>query len=255
MILSLVMVPMAAALVSLSAFVSAFAGGLLALRAVRYVGLVIAFGAGIRIGAAFFDLIPESVIHLGGSIELAMIFTALGFLAFYATEKLTTVHVGHETASELDHDLVEHRHIGLIGAIGMSLHSFLDGVALAAGLTVGGGLGLVIAVVVVVHRFSDGIGIVSFLLAARRPRDEIFRWVTLVALAPVAGVILGLVIPIPDRALGGMLAVFAGFFLYIGAAELLPEAHRSDRSRWVVVATLGGVLAIYVVSRFAGTIG
>ena len=83
------MVPMAAAVVSLSAFVSAFAGGLLALRAVRYVGLVIAFGAGIRIGAAFFDLIPESVIHLGGSVELAMIFTAVGFLAFYAMEKLT----------------------------------------------------------------------------------------------------------------------------------------------------------------------
>ena len=133
------MVPMAAAVVSLSAFVSAFAGGLLALRAVRYVGLVIAFGAGIRIGAAFFDLIPESVIHLGGSVELAMIFTAVGFLAFYATEKLTTVHVGHETASELDHDLVEHRHLGLVGAVGMSLHSFLDGVALAAGLSVGGG--------------------------------------------------------------------------------------------------------------------
>jgi zinc transporter ZupT len=249
------MVPMAAALVSLSAFVSAFAGGLLALRALRYVGLVIAFGAGIRIGAAFFDLIPESVIHLGGSIEVAMIFTAVGFLAFYATEKLTTVHVGHETASELDHDLVEHRHIGLIGAIGMSLHSFLDGVALAAGLTVGGGLGLVIAVVVVVHRFSDGIGIVSFLLAARRPRDEIFRWVTLVALAPVAGVILGLLIPVPDQALGGMLAVFAGFFLYIGAAELLPEAHRSDRSRWVVAATFAGVVAIYALSMFAGAVG
>ena len=249
------MVPMAAALVSLSAFVSAFAGGLLAMRAVRYVGLVIAFGAGIRIGAAFFDLIPESVTHLGGSIELAMIFTALGFLAFYATEKLTTVHVGHETASELDHDLVEHRHIGLVGAIGMSLHSFLDGVALAAGLTVGGGLGLVIAVVVVVHRFSDGIGIVSFLLASHTPPNEIRRWVALVALAPVAGVIVGLLLPVPDSVLGGMLAVFAGFFLYIGAAELLPEAHRSDRSRWVVAATLAGVVAIYALSVFAGAVG
>ena len=52
-----------------------------------------------------------------------------------------------------------------------------------------------------------------------------------------------------------MLAVFAGFFLYVGAAELLPEAHRSDQSRWVVFATLGGVVAIYVFSVFAGTIG
>jgi ZIP family zinc transporter len=242
-------------LVSASAFLSALAGGFIALRAVTHVGLIIATGAGIRIGAAYFDLIPESVEHLGGSLDLAMIFTALGFLAFYAIEKLTALHVGHETATELEHGDSAHRHVGFIGSIGMSLHSFLDGVALAAGLAVGGGLGLVIAFVVVVHRFSDGIGIVSLLLASRTPRNEIYRWVGLVALAPVVGVIVGLMLPVPDQVLGGMLAVFAGFFLYIGAAELLPEAHRSNRSRWVVAATMGGVLAIYAFSVFAGVVG
>jgi ZIP family zinc transporter len=246
--------PLTALLVSTGAFVSALFGGFLAMRAVRQVGLLIAFGAGIRIGAAYFDLMPEAVEHLG-SLDLAMIFTAVGFLAFYAIEKLTALHVGHETATELDHGEAQHRHIGLIGGIGMSLHSFLDGVALAAGLTVGGGLGLVIAVVVVMHRFSDGIGIVSLMLASHMPRDAMFRWVGLVALAPVVGVVVGLLLPVPDEVLGGMLAVFAGFFLYIGAAELLPEAHRSDRSRWVVAATVGGVVAIYLVSFFAGMVG
>ncbi|MDQ4035486.1 MAG: ZIP family metal transporter [Chloroflexota bacterium] len=246
---------LSALLVSASAFISALLGGFVALRAVTQVGLLIAFGAGIRIGAAYFDLIPEGVEHLGGSIDLAMIFTALGFLAFYAIEKLTTLHVGHETATELEHGESSHRHVGFIGSIGMSLHSFLDGVALAAGLAVGGGVGLVIAFVVVVHRFSDGIGIVSLLLATRTPIGEIYRWVGLVALAPVFGVIVGLLLPVPDEVLGGMLAVFAGFFLYIGAAELLPEAHRSDRSRWVVGATLAGVGAIYVFSVFAKAVG
>jgi ZIP family zinc transporter len=244
-----------AVLVSLSAFASAVAGGFLALRAVTHVGLIIAAGAGIRIGAAYFDLIPESVEHLGGSLDLAMLFTAVGFLAFYAIEKLTELHVGHETAAELDHGEAAHRHIGFIGGVGMSLHSFLDGVALAAGLAVGGGLGLVIAAVVVMHRFSDGIGIVSLLLASRTPRAEMYRWVGLVAVAPVAGMIVGLLLPIPEGMLGAMLAVFAGFFLYIGAAELLPEAHRNDRSRWVVVATFIGVIAIYAFSVFAGAVG
>jgi zinc transporter, ZIP family len=247
--------PLTAFLVSLTAFASAFFGGFLAMRAVRHVGLIIAAGAGIRIGAAYFDLIPESVEHLGGSLDLAMIFTAVGFLAFYAIEKMTTLHVGHETATELEHGDSTHRHIGFIGSLGMSLHSFLDGVALAAGLAIGGGLGLVIAAVVVMHRFSDGIGIVSMQLAAQTPRTEIYRWVALVSLAPVIGVIVGMIIPIPDMVLGGMLAVFAGFFLYIGAAELLPEAHRSDRSRWVVVATVAGVLAIYAFSIFANAVG
>ena len=247
-------VPLTAILVSAGAFLSALGGGLLALRAARQVGLIIAVGAGIRIGAAFFDLIPEAVHHLGDSLDAAMLSTAVGFLAFYSIEKLTALHVGHETATELEHGESAHRHVGLIGASGMSLHSFLDGVALAAGLTVGGGLGLVIAAVVIIHRFSDGVGIVSLLLASRFPRAQALRWVLYVAIAPVIGVIAGLIVPLPEQALGVMLGVFAGFFLYIGAAELLPEAHRSDRSRLVVLATLAGVLAIYAFSLWAGEI-
>jgi ZIP family zinc transporter len=246
--------PVAAFLVSAAAFISAFLGGFLALRAVSHVGMIIAIGAGIRIGAAFFDLIPESVDLVGGDLNLVMLATAFGFLAFYAVEKLTAVHVGHEAAAELDHGDAAHRHVGVIGASGMSIHSFLDGVALATGLVVGGGLGLVIAVVVVVHRFSDGISVVSLLMASRTPRAEAYRWVAIVAIAPVLGVLLGLIVAIPDEALGIMLAVFAGFFLYVGAAELLPEAHRSDRSRWVVLGTLGGVVAIYLFSVWAGAI-
>lgn len=245
---------MTAVVVSLAAFVSAMAGGWLALRAVRYVGMIIAVGAGIRIGAAFFDLIPEAVEHLG-SMDAAMLWTAIGFLAFYAVDKVTNLHVGHETAAELDHDTSAHQHIGVVGAAGMAIHSFLDGVALAAGLAVGGGIGTIIAAVVVIHRFSDGIGVVSFLAAAGAPRTTTFRWVALVAVAPVLGVLLASVVTVPDGALGAILGFFAGFFLYVGAAELLPEAHRRDRSRLIVLATLGGATAIYLFSLWVGAIG
>lgn len=247
--------PMIAILVSAAAFVSAFLGGFIAVRAASHVGMIIAIGAGIRIGAAFFDLIPEAAGLLDGSLDQVMLATAFGFLAFYVIEKMTTVHVGHEAAAELDHGQAAHRHVGVIGASGMSIHSFLDGVALATGLAVGGGLGLVIAAVVVVHRFSDGISVVSMLAASQASRRETNRWVAIVAIAPVLGVALGLFMTVPDQVLGVMLAVFAGFFLYVGAAELLPEAHRSDRSRWVVLGTLGGVVAIYAFSVIAGAIG
>ena len=240
--------------VSFAAFLSAFAGGWLALRAVRYVGMIIAVGAGIRIGAAFFDLIPEAIEHLG-SLESAMLWTASGFLAFYAIEQVTTLHVGHETAVELDHDSATHQHLGVVGATGMGIHSFLDGIALAAGLAVGGGVGVVIAAVVVLHRFSDGIGVVSFLLASRTPSSTAWRWLTLVALAPVAGVLVGTILQVPDDWLGAILGFFAGFFLYVGAAELLPEAHRRDHSRWVALATIAGALGIYLFSVAVGAIG
>ena len=108
---------------------------------------------------------------------------------------------------------------------------------------------------VIVHRFSDGIGVVSFLLASRAPQAVAFRWVTLVAAAPIAGVALGAILSVPETVLGALLAFFAGFFLYVGAAELLPEAHRRDNSRWLVFGTLGGALGIYLFSRAVGAIG
>ena len=240
--------------VSFAAFASAFAGGWLALRAVRYVGMVIAVGAGIRIGAAFFDLIPESIEHLG-SLELAMVWTATGFLAFYAIEQVTTLHVGHETAVELDHGSATHEHLGIVGATGMGIHSFLDGVALAAGLAVGGGLGIVIAVVVVVHRFSDGIGVITFLLVSGAASATAYRWLAVVAIAPVLGVLVGSILTVPDEVLGAILGFFAGFFLYVGATELLPEAHRRDRSRVVALATILGTVGIYVFSVAVGATG
>ena len=246
--------PLAALAVSFGAFASAMLGGWLALRAVRYVGIIIAVGAGIRIGAAFFDLIPEAVEHLG-SIEPAMVFLAVGFLSFYVVDKVTSLHVGHETAEELDHHADTHQHIGIVGATGMAIHSFLDGVALAAALAVGGGLGVIIAAVVIVHRFSDGIGVVSFLMVSRVTPEVTFRWVLLVGLAPVFGVVLGSIITVPDVALGGILAFFAGFFLYVGAAELLPEAHRRGGSWPVIAATLGGAIAIYLFSMAVAASG
>ena len=175
-----------------AAFLSAFLGGLVALRAVSHVGIIIAIGAGIRIGAAFFDLIPEAVELLGGSLDQVDARDGDRLPGVLRDREADAVHVGHEAAAELDHGEAAHRHVGVIGASGMSIHSFLDGVALAAGLVVGGGLGIVIAVVVVIHRFSDGISVVSLLLASRTPSREAYRWVAIVAIAPVLGVLLGL---------------------------------------------------------------
>ena len=139
---------------------------------------------------------------------------------------------------------------------GMGIHSFLDGVALAAGLAVGGGTA---------HRHRgrrdhpplqrrDRRG----QLPARQPRAIAGR-------VPLADPRRGRA----DRrraararhpgagrsARAPCSRFFAGFFLYVGAAELLPEAHRRDRSRWIVMATVGGAIAIYVFSVAVGAIG
>ena len=231
-------------LVALVTFGATMAGGIVALRTTTHLGVVIALGAGVRIGAAFFDLAPESARALG-SIDDAMLWAGLGFLAFYILERLTLLHVGHEHGQVLD----KHEHVGILGAGGMSVHSFLDGIAIGAAFHAGTELGLIVALVVVLHDFSDGIGTVAILMANDATRRTAFRWLLVDAAAPMAGVVVAFALTIEGPALGALLGVFVGFFLYVGGAELLPEAHRKERSSWVMLATIAGAAFIYLATR------
>ena len=225
-------------------FFSTLAGGIVALRSTKQLGLVIALGAGVRIGAAFFDLAPESARTLG-SIDNAMLFAGIGFLAFYLLERITLLHVGHEAG----HPVERHEHVGALGAGGMSVHSFLDGVAVGASFHASVELGIIVAVVVVLHDFSDGIATVSVLLANEASRATAFRWLLIDASAPVIGAIVAFFLTIDDPVLGAILGIFVGFFLYVGAAELLPEAHRKGRGDLVMGGTVVGAAFIFGVTR------
>ncbi len=237
---------MTVVLVAITTFASTMIGGLVALRSTAHLGMIIALGAGVRIGAAFFDLAPESANELG-SIEAAMTFAAIGFVLFYLLERLTLLHVGHEAGIPLE----RHEHVGVLGAGGMSVHSFLDGVAIGAAFHAGTGLGLIVALVVVLHDFSDGIGTVSVLLANDAPRSTAFGWLVVDALAPVVGALATFALTIEGPVLGALLGTFVGFFLYVGAAELLPEAHRKERGGVVMLATVAGMAFMSVITRAA----
>ena len=231
--------------VAVTTFLSTMAGGIVALRATRHIGVIIALGAGVRIGAAFFDLAPEAAKELD-SVESAMVAAAIGFLAFYILERVTLLHVGHEAGMPLD----RHEHVGVLGAGGMSVHSFLDGVAIGAAFHAGLELGLIVAVVVVLHDFSDGIGTVSVLVANGARRSTAFRWLVVDAAAPVVGALTTFfAFTLEGPALGALLGVFVGFFLYVGGAELLPEAHRKEPSALVMFATIAGAVFIYVATK------
>ncbi len=233
-------------LVAATTFASTMIGGLVALRTTAHLGMIIALGAGVRIGAAFFDLAPESASQLG-SVETAMTFAAIGFVLFYLLERLTLWHVGHEAGIPIE----RHEHVGVLGAGGMSVHSFLDGVAIGAAFHAGTQLGLIVALVVILHDFSDGIGTVSVLLANDAPPRTALGWLIVDALAPVVGALATFALTIEREFLGALLGAFVGFFLYVGAAELLPEAHRKERGGFVMAATAIGVIFMSVITRAA----
>jgi len=90
------------------------------------------------------------------------------------------------------------------------------------------------------------------LLANEASRVPALRWLVIDALAPVLGVIVALFLTIEGPVLGAILGLFVGFFLYVGAAELLPEAHRKERGGIVMVGTLAGAAFIYTVTHLIG---
>ncbi|MGH2471365.1 MAG: ZIP family metal transporter, partial [Candidatus Limnocylindria bacterium] len=142
-----------------------------------------------------------------------------------------------------------HEHVGTLGAGGMSVHSFLDGLAVGAAFHAGAELGLIVAVVVVLHDFSDGIGTVSVLLENDASRRTAFRW--LVVDCPRAGdrCPCGLRHQHRGRSARRIARLFMGFFLYVAGAELLPEAHRKESGWMVLAATLVCAAVIYGVTQ------
>jgi ZIP family zinc transporter len=103
---------------------------------------------------------------------------------------------------------------------------------------------------VLVHAFSDGLNTVTTVLRHGHSRRKALAWLAADATAPVAGAGAALLIALPGVVLGGMLAFFAGMFVYLGAGSLLPAAHRTRRDTGLVVAaTLVGFLLLFSLSR------
>ncbi len=108
------------------------------------------------------------------------------------------------------------------------------------------------AIAVLVHDFSDGINTVNLILKNSGSRELAFKWLMADAVAPVLGVVSTLFFSVPESTLGIILAVFSGFFLYIGASDLLPESHHEHPTAWTTFATVLGTAVLYTAIKLAG---
>lgn len=234
------------ALWALAAFAMTLAGGAFAFRYQRYLNAIMAFSAGLLIGIVFLDLVPE-IAHISEENGLAfrtlMLALIGGFVGIFLLEKLTIIH------SEKTHDAPGHHHnVGLAGAIGLSFHSFLDGLAIGVGFQAGKEVGIVVLVAVLAHDFADGLNTVTFMLATRNSRWRTIALLVVDALAPVAGALTANFLRIDPAMLAFQLAFFAGFLLYLGASDLLPHVHERPRFALIFSTVAGLGVAWLVVS-------
>ena len=236
---------------SLAAFFVTLLGGLFALKFKDQLHLFIGFSAGAVIGVAFFDLLPEAL-ELGSgnySISSLTATTALGFVIYMLLDRASLL---HSHPDEVCKNPVHSHARGQIGAGSLSLHSFMDGIAIGLAFQVSAAVGMIVAAAVLVHDFSDGINTVSVILKNGGDKRLAFRWLLADAFAPAAGILSTLFFTLHQENLGLVLALFTGFFLYIGASDLLPESHHAHPTKWTTFMTLSGILIMYVVIRAAG---
>lgn len=232
-------------LLSILTFLSTLGGGLLAIRFKDKLAIILGFSAGAVIGVVFFDLLPEAFSLSEKQYSIATVSTIIvaGFLFYMLLDRLSILHTHqHE-------DSTPHR--GKIGASSLSIHSFLDGVAIGVAFQVSVSVGILIAVAVIAHDFADGVNTVSVILKDGGKNKQAYRWLIIDALAPVAGVISTLFFKIPDASFGLLLAIFSGFFLYIGASDLLPESREKHPGFLVTIMTILGVGLLYFATRLA----
>jgi ZIP family zinc transporter len=233
-------------LISIATFISTFLGGLFALRFKDKLHLILGFSAGAVIAVAFFDLLPEAI-HLVGSVYPITTITstvARGFIFYLILDRFASIHSHSDESQGLSQR-------GVLGAGSLSVHSFLDGVAIGLAFQVSNTVGGIVAVAVLVHDFSDGINTVNLILKNRGERKEALAWLTLDALAPVLGALSTLLFSLKQSSLGLVLALFTGFFLYIGASDLLPESHHDHPTVWTTVVTLLGMGVLYLAIQLA----
>jgi len=228
-------------IISLAASVATFIGGFFALRFRDRLHLILGFSAGAVAGVALFDLLPEAI-SLGAKYHSAAttaLFIALGFFGYLILDRLILLHTHEEDEANAPR--------GFFGALTLSSHSFLDGIAIGIAFQASALIGVVVTVAVLAHDFSDGINTVNLILKNGGTWKQALRWLFVDALAPVLGVASTLFFIIPESAIGLVLAVFVGTFLYLSASDLIPESHHRHPHALTTVMTLLGAGLIYLV--------
>jgi len=222
--------------------VATLAGGLLAIRFQRFRVALVAVGAGLLLGAAFLDLLPEAV-GLGQDAGMKPVsvlgLTLLFFLLFSAVE--TWLDGWRERTGS------GKQAIGRVGGGLLIFHSFRDGMAIGAAFAASHTAGYAVATGIAAHDFGDGMNTVLLTTAGEKPRAADYWFLAADALAPFLGGLTTVWWLLSSHGAAVLLALAGGFFLQMATSDFLPVV-RADASRrgWLMVGVAGGAGFIWV---------
>ena len=204
----------------------------------RWAKFLVSFAAGTLLGAAFFDLLPEAIAEFPASVTFMFSWLIGGFLLFFIIERFLLWH--HHGHSEEHHS--DKPTLAPLIVVGDAMHNLIDGLVIGAAFLVDPAVGMTTSIAVLAHELPQEIGDFSILIHSGMARKKIIALNLLGALvSPIgtlmvfaaAGFVDGLELP--------LLGLSAGMFIYIAAADLVPEIHREKK-----LGVMAGQLALLV---------
>jgi ZIP family zinc transporter/zinc and cadmium transporter len=202
---------------------------------------LISFAVGVLLSAAFLELLPESVEASGN-----WMYWILGtIIIFYLMEHLMVIHSCREGECEV-------HNMGVMSVLGIGFHSLIDGITIAIAFQVGSAIGIMASFAVIFHETAEGIFTYGLLIHDNIPRSKALFYSWLVALATPAGAIATYFATknISASALGILLSIAAGSFIYIGASDLVPATHKKQAFLNAILV-LSGVGFVVLISYLA----
>jgi zinc and cadmium transporter len=245
------------------------AAGTLALHS-RWISPLVSFAVGALLGAVFLELLPHALEH--GATQRVMLTVLIGLLLFFLLEKLVLWRHSHLEAESLTEGASAsstetargharaHRHgfdggrSGLMILIGNSVHSFCDGIVIAASFIADFTLGTTTALAIVAHAIPQQVGDFAVLLHSGYTRRRAFAYNLATGAATLAGGIAGYAaLASMQEVLPTVLALAAASLLYVAVADLIPSLHRHPSPGDTVrqLALIGVGIAIIAVAHIA----
>lgn len=210
--------------------------------------LAVPFAAGALLSAAFLDLLPEAV--KGGNAEMTLAATLVGLVGFFVLERtLTWFHHHHDEPAATG----IHRRTSSLIVIGDTVHNFIDGLAIGAAFLVSPAAGVITTIAIAAHEIPQEIGDFSLMLSKGMAKRKVLLVNIISAFATVIGAAaiygFGGTIHVPENII---LAVTAGFFIYIAASDVIPTIHAERHRKVALLQTiilLFGIVFVYIAER------
>jgi zinc transporter ZupT len=202
-------------------------------QGLKFIDTCLAFGAGFMLAVTVLGVMPEVL----KDAPTAPLYVLLGYFSVHIAQHVLPphFHFGEET----------HRvspSAGNSALLGLTLHTFFDGVAIASGFLVSGRLGILLFLAVLLHKLPEGVTIASVMVAGGGSRARAVGAAAVLGGATVLGVLL--TEQIQPLARHG-LALSAGVTLYVAASNLVPE-FQAKRGLLSAMAFIGGAVGFFL---------